>query len=253
MELERTFSVDAPIGAVWDTLMDFERVAGCIPGAQILGRPSADTYQVGLKVKLGAITMQYKGTLNVIERDAASHRAVMAGQAQEIRGQGTAQAKLTLRLAESEGATAGTVSADLALSGKAAAMGQSIIGGVTDQMMALFAKNLQALLAAPQQPSPPVPAEPPEPSEQESSRTGTREAPPVPAASDDPGRSQAGASGAGSAPPTSAPSSGSLDAIALIRGMVAEKVLSPAGVLGLLAVVAAAYVLGRCAGRKARR
>ena len=58
MQLERTFSVTAPIGTVWDTLMDFDRVAGCIPGAQILEKTSDDEYQVGMKVKLGPVTMQ---------------------------------------------------------------------------------------------------------------------------------------------------------------------------------------------------
>ena len=91
--------------------------------------------------------MQYKGLLNVIERNAAEHRAVLGGKAQETRGQGTAEATVTLPLTEEGGTTRGTVSADLALSGKAAAMGKGVIGSVTEQMMALFASNLQAMLA----------------------------------------------------------------------------------------------------------
>ncbi|MEB0222676.1 SRPBCC domain-containing protein, partial [Pseudomonas sp. AB12(2023)] len=70
MQLDSTFSVTAPIEEVWATLMDFERVAGCVPGAQILNRLSDDAYQVGMKVKLGPVAMQYKGMMNVIERDA---------------------------------------------------------------------------------------------------------------------------------------------------------------------------------------
>ena len=130
--------------------MDFERVAGCVPGARILNKLSDDAYQVGMTVKLGPVNMQYKGLLNVIERNAAEHRAVLGGKAQETRGQGTAEATVTLQLTEEAGGTTrGTVSADLTLSGKAAAMGKGVIGSVTEQMMALFASNLQAMIAAP--------------------------------------------------------------------------------------------------------
>ncbi|MFT4470554.1 SRPBCC family protein [Arthrobacter sulfonylureivorans] len=150
MQLERTFSVTAPIGTVWDTLMDFDRVAGCIPGAQILEKTSDDEYQVGMKVKLGPVTMQYKGTLYVIDRDAAGRRAQLQGKARETRGQGAAEATVTMQLSESGTATEGSVNADLTLSGKAAAMGKSVIGSVTDQMLAVFTKNLQEMISAPE-------------------------------------------------------------------------------------------------------
>ena len=146
MQLERTFSVTAPIGTVWETLMDFERVAGCIPGAQILEKTSEDEYQVAMKVKLGPVTMQYKGTLYVVERDAAGRRATLQGKARETRGQGAAEATVTMQLSASGAATEGSVNADLTLSGKAAAMGKSVIGSVTDQMLAVFTKNLQEMI-----------------------------------------------------------------------------------------------------------
>ena len=150
MQIDSTFSVVAPIDTVWETIMDFERVAGCVPGAQILNKLSDDAYQVGMTVKLGPVNMQYKGLLNVIERNAAEHRAVLGGKAQETRGQGTAEATVTLQLTEEAGGTTrGTVNADLSLSGKAAAMGKGVIGSVTEQMMALFASNLQAMITAP--------------------------------------------------------------------------------------------------------
>ena len=150
MQIDSTFSVVAPIDTVWDTIMDFERVAGCVPGAQILNKLSDDAYQVGMTVKLGPVTHAVQGLLNVIERNAAEHRAVLGGKAQETRGQGTAEATVTLQLTEEAGGTTrGTVSADLALSGKAAAMGKGVIGSVTEQMMALFASNLQAMITAP--------------------------------------------------------------------------------------------------------
>ncbi|WP_104087824.1 SRPBCC family protein, partial [Cryobacterium sp. N19] len=146
MQIDTTFTVAAPVDTVWNTLMDFERVAGCVPGAQILNKLSDDNYQVGMKVKLGPVTMQYRGQMNVDERDADTHRAVFSGKAQETRGQGTAQATVTLVLVETDGVTQGTVSADLSLSGKAAAMGKGVISSVTEQMMGLFAGNLQELI-----------------------------------------------------------------------------------------------------------
>ncbi len=215
MQIDSTFSVVAPIGQVWDTLMDFERVAGCLPGAKILNKLSEDAYQVGMTVKLGPVTMQYRGLLNVIERNASEHRAVLGGKAQETRGQGTAEATVTLTLAEDGAATRGSVSADLALSGKAAAMGKGVIGSVTEQMMSLFAKNLQAMLAEGAPPLPEAPAEP------------------VPAAVPEP-------------VPASAAPGGSLDALSLAKGVAAEQLSSPVKVLGAVAVVACiAYWAGR--------
>lgn len=231
MHIDSTFSVVAPISQVWDTLMDFERVAGCLPGARILNKLSDDAYQVGMTVKLGPVTMQYKGLLNVIERNAPEHRAVLGGKAQETRGQGTAEATVTLVLAEDGAATRGSVSADLALSGKAAAMGKGVIGSVTEQMMSLFAKNLQAMLteAAPpaqEAPAGPTPAAVPEPTPA-----------PVPAAAAEPVPVPVSAAAA---------PDGSLDALSLAKGIAAEQLSSPVKVLGVIAVVACiAYWAGR--------
>ncbi|MGW9403759.1 SRPBCC family protein [Arthrobacter sp. NPDC055585] len=148
MDIDSTFTVDAPPAEVWEAVMDFESVAGCIPGAQILNKLNDDAYQVGMKVKLGPVSLQYRGQLNVLERDAAARRAVLQGSAKEVRGQGTAQATVILKLEQAGEGTQGLVSADIGLSGKAAAMGKGVIGSVTEQMMAVFAENLQAMVNA---------------------------------------------------------------------------------------------------------
>ena len=248
MHIDSTFSVVAPISQVWDTLMDFERVAGCLPGARILNKLSDDAYQVGMTVKLGPVTMQYKGLLNVVERNAPEHRAVLGGKAQETRGQGTAEATVTLVLAEDGAATRGSVSADLALSGKAAAMGKGVIGSVTEQMMSLFAKNLQAMLteAAPpaqEAPAGPTPAAVPGPTPA-----------PVPASAPEPVPVPVSAAAAPEPVPVPVPvpvsaaaaPDGSLDALSLAKGIAAEQLASPVKVLGVIAVVACiAYWAGR--------
>jgi carbon monoxide dehydrogenase subunit G len=244
MQIDSTFSVVAPIDEVWKTLMDFERVAGCVPGAQVLNKLSEDAYQVGMKVKLGPVTMQYKGQMTVLERDVTAHRAVFEGRAQETRGQGTAQGTATLTLVESDGMTKGTVSADVALSGKVAAMGRSIIGSVTDQMMALFAENLQAMVG-----NPPSEAAAPAAAASESPRaaegTSTAEGTAAP-------RSPA----APATPPRQAPATAdtSLNAFALAKGMITDQLSSLPKLLGLLAVVACvAYRIGRRVSRSAGR
>ena len=269
MQIDSTFSVVAPISRVWDTLMDFEKVAGCLPGARILNKLSDDAYQVGMTVKLGPVTMQYRGLLNIIERDASEHRAVLGGKAQETRGQGTAEATVTLALAEDGATTRGSVSADLALSGKAAAMGKSVIGSVSEHMMSLFADNLQAMLAeeapareptdAPsEEPAPtavpgPVPASTavsaavsaPGPTEGPFSEAPFSAAPAGGSSAAEPAGAGLAGSGRSSARREAA-RNGSLDALSLAKGVAADQLSSPAKVLGVVGVVACvAYWAGR--------
>ncbi|MEC5181641.1 SRPBCC family protein [Arthrobacter sp. CG_A4] len=244
MQIDSTFSVVAPIDKVWDTLMDFERVAGCVPGARILNKLSDDAYQAGMTVKLGPVNMQYKGLLNVVERNAAEHRAVLGGKAQETRGQGTAEATVTLSLAEEAGGTTkGTVNADIALSGKAAAMGKGVIGSVTEQMMALFASNLQAMLAEPAPVAAAAPASPPAPADVAASASAAEAA----AAAAEPVSASASSATPTTTTPSTAPgAAGSLDALSLAKGIAADQLASPGKVLAIVAVVACvAYWAGR--------
>lgn len=239
MQLDSSFSVVAPIEEVWATLMDFERVAGCVPGAQILNKLSEDAYQVGMKVKLGPVTMQYKGMLTVLERDADAHKAVFEGKAQEARGQGTAQGTGSLVLVQDGDTTRGTVTGDVALSGKVAAMGKGVIGSVTDQMMALFAENLQAMITAPAEAAGQAPA-------------GDAAAG-APSGQDERASAAAGAS-AGAPRPKPVPAESSLDAMSFAKGLIAEKLSAPKTRFAVLGVVAfVAYRIGKMAGRRSPR
>jgi carbon monoxide dehydrogenase subunit G len=234
MEIDSSFSVVAPIETVWKVLMDFDRVASAVPGAEILNRLSDDALQVGMKVKLGPVTLQYKGLVNITEIDTSAHRAVFDGKAQETRGQGTVDGSATLALSEADGTTTGSVHAELSLSGKAASMGKSIINSVTEQMVGLFARNLQAMV------------------EED-----------LGAASGESGSGDSGSRGAGSgsaasenAPPTdsSAQSDNSLNAFSLVRGVVTDQLSNPVKLVGLLAVVGAlGFLIGRLYGRGTRR
>lgn len=239
MDLDSAFTVTAPIDQVWATLMDFEEVAGCVPGAQVLNKLSEDAYQVGMKVKLGPVTMQYKGQMEVVERDEKAYRAVLKGSAKEARGQGTAQATAHLQLVEDGTTTRGTVHADVALSGRAAAMGQGVIGSVTDSMMVQFATNLQTMLTgsgAPLAAGVPDAEAVAAASTAASNGVGATTAPPRPAYT----------------PPPAAQES-SLDAAALAKSVVLGQLRDPSRVLQVLAVVAViAYRLGLRSGRRER-
>lgn len=219
MRLDSQFSVDAPVDRVWETLMDFEKVTACLPGAQVLDKISEDAYQVGMKVKLGPVSMQYKGQLDVVERDPVAHRALLRGTAKELRGQGTAAATAELSLVEEGTTTRGTVHADVNLSGKAAAMGQSVIGSVTDQMMVTFSANLQAMLNG----------------------------------SDTPAAEEPARAAADPAPQPAPVREESLDALGFAGALAKGKLAEPRTVLGLLAVVAVlAFGWGRRSARRGR-
>ena len=177
MRFENQFDVDAPLEEVWDALLDVERVAPTVPGAQVLEQTGEDAYKVAIKVKVGPMSMTYRGEVEIVERDEAAHRAVMKARAKESRGQGTANADVTMVLSGENGGTAATVTTDVELSGKVATMGQGVLQDVSGKLVQTFAQNLAAMLegayAAAPEPAPAgesAPAEPapppaPEPAE----------------------------------------------------------------------------------------
>jgi carbon monoxide dehydrogenase subunit G len=148
MEFENTFVVAAPVGDVWDLLMDVERVAPCMPGAQVLEQTGDDAYKVAVKVKLGPMSMLYKGDVEIVERDATTHEASMQAKAKESRGQGTASAQIRMALREHDGGTAASIVTEMQMSGKAAAMGQGVIRDVAASLTDTFAKNLAGMVTA---------------------------------------------------------------------------------------------------------
>src|SRR5262245_13911861 len=150
MEFDNTFTVSAPIDEVWDAMLDVERVAPCVPGASVVEKTGDNAYKVAIKVKLGPVSMTYHGDVQVVESDAEARRAVMSAKAKESRGQGTADATVEMRLSQENGATRGAIHTDVAISGKAAAMGQGIIGDVSARLIDTFANNLATMLATPE-------------------------------------------------------------------------------------------------------
>ena len=145
MKFENEFSVDAPIDEVWETLLDLERVAPAMPGAEVTEKVDDDNYKVAIKVKLGPMTMNYKGDVTISDKDDASHTAKLNVKVREARGQGNATAGVTMKLDENSG-THARIDADVQLAGKAAAMGRGLIEDVSAKLVDQFASNLEQML-----------------------------------------------------------------------------------------------------------
>lgn len=147
-QLLNAFTVNRSIDHAWGILTDLERIAPCMPGAQ-LQEVEGDIYRGVVKVKLGPIATAFKGQAQFVERDDAAHRAVLKAEGRDTGGKGNADAIITAQLeAVSAHATKVTVSTDLRVSGKVAQFGRGVMGDVSEKLMAQFATNLNTMLDA---------------------------------------------------------------------------------------------------------
>ena len=185
MELNDSFEVAHPIDAVWQVLNDVERIAPCLPGAQLTGR-DGDVYEGLVKVKVGPITSQYTGKASFTERDDAAHRLLMSASGRDTRGAGNASAEIAVTLeAVGDASTQVSVNTDLTITGKVAQFGRGVLADVSRKLMGQFADNLAALVAADVAAAEPAAAEAeaPEAAADESDQGAAAEAPaPEPAA-----------------------------------------------------------------------
>jgi carbon monoxide dehydrogenase subunit G len=155
MEISTDFALPLEPTSAYELLLDLEQVAPCMPGA-VLGEEREDgARQVAVAVRLGPMKFNYAGTVRIAERDEASRRAVLVGDAQEKRGQGSAKATITMTVApgESGGSRVQSV-AVFDLTGRAAQTGRGIVEDVARRMVADMAACLSAKAAAPPTPSP---------------------------------------------------------------------------------------------------
>jgi uncharacterized protein len=145
-KLVNDFVVNRPIEQTWAVLTDVERIAPCLPGAQ-LEEIEGDIYRGVVKVKLGAIATAFKGQASFVERDDANHRAVLHGEGRDTTGKGNADAMITATLQSvSANETKCIVETDLRVTGKVAQFGRGIMGDVSKKLMAQFATNLNTML-----------------------------------------------------------------------------------------------------------
>ena len=145
MELTNDFTVEVPVDEAWEVLTDLQRVAPCMPGAELRDVEGEDYHGV-VKVKVGPITAEYKGKVTFVERDDGAHRAVLRAQGREVRGQGHANATITATLAEVDASTRVSVVTDLNITGKVAQLGRGVLADVSSKLMSEFADSLEASL-----------------------------------------------------------------------------------------------------------
>jgi len=146
VRLDHEFTVPAPIGEVWQAVVDPERVAPCMPGAA-LTKVEGDRFSGTVKVKLGPISLLYKGNGEFLEKDDAAHKVTIKASGKDSRGAGTAAATVTLTLTEADGGTHGTVATDLSITGKPAQFGRGLISEVGGKILDTFAGCLSGKLA----------------------------------------------------------------------------------------------------------
>jgi uncharacterized protein len=141
VELDHSFVSAKPIDERYATVLDLERVVPCVEGGRVLEAVDPTTVKAEIKVKMGAMSMTFTGTVEIVEQDEAAHRVVMRVKSREAGGQGFANADVTFALADG----GGTIHTSAQISGKAASMGEGVMAGVLDALIADFAGKLAAL------------------------------------------------------------------------------------------------------------
>jgi carbon monoxide dehydrogenase subunit G len=142
MELINTFEVSVPVETAWKVLTDVERIAPCLPGAQ-LQEIEGDEYRGIVKVKVGPIQAQYKGKATFLERDDVNFKAVLDAAGRDTRGQGNASAIITAQLEAAGESTLVTVTTDLTVTGKVAQFGRGVLADVSAKILTQFVDNLE--------------------------------------------------------------------------------------------------------------
>ena len=146
MDLNHEFIVNVPVNDAWVILTDLERIAPCLPGAQ-LTEVEGDTYRGQVKVKVGPIVAQFKGQASFVSRDDVAHRATLKGEGRDTTGKGTASAIITAQLTSvTPTSTKCTVVTNLTISGKVAQFGRGALADVSDKLLAQFSENLNQLI-----------------------------------------------------------------------------------------------------------
>lgn len=156
--LNHTFSVAVPIAEAWNVLTNVERIAPCLPGAQ-LQEVEGETYRGVVKVKVGPIQAQFKGQASFVEKDDSNYKAVLKGEGRDTGGKGNASAIITAQLtAIDASSTQVNVNTDLSITGKVAQFGRGALADVSDKLLAQFSDNLNNLIASEPAVAEPAPA-----------------------------------------------------------------------------------------------
>ena len=220
MDIKSSMTVPAPPDEVFDLLLDVERIAPCMPGAQLTGTKGDDTYEGTVKVKVGPIGAHYAGTVTFIEVDRDARRAVMKASGAEQRGGGRAEAKITAEVTGDDSESTVELVTDLRISGKVAQFGRGALGDISQRLLGQFAANLERDVLGGGNGAEPAEAEATEAPEDDAPAEEARERPA-------PARRARSAAAA----PVDDEDDGGLDALGLVAGPLAKRFAPVAGAL----------------------
>ena len=141
VELEHPFSTGKSIDDNWQAILDLDRLVPCVEGGSVVERTGPDSVKAQIKVKMGAMSMTFTGTVEVLEQDAATRHILLAVKSREAGGQGHANASVDFTLNEG----GGTIHTSAQITGKAASMGEGVVSGVLDALIKDFTGKLSQL------------------------------------------------------------------------------------------------------------
>jgi len=148
MEIENEFTVPAPIDHVWAYLLDVERVAPCMPGAELTEVVDDKTWKGKVNMKLGPVSLSFAGTVTMQDRDDQAHRIVLAAKGMEQKGKGAANASVTSWLEDGQGETHVKMQADIHLTGTVAQLSRGLLPEVSRKLTQQFADCLARSMGA---------------------------------------------------------------------------------------------------------
>jgi uncharacterized protein len=138
VELDHSFQTGQPAAYNWDAVLDLDRIIPCVEGGTVLERSSPDLAKAEIKVKMGAMSMTFKGTVEVAEKDEAARRAVLRVKSKDTGGSGYANADVTFALSDG----GGDIHTAAKITGKAASMGEGVVATVLDALIKDFTAKL---------------------------------------------------------------------------------------------------------------
>jgi len=141
VELDHTFSTGKPTDYNWDAILDLDRIIPCVEGGKVLERESPDVAKAEIKVKMGAMSMTFKGTVEVASKDEAERKAVLRVKSKDTGGSGYANADVAFALDDG----GGTIHTEAKITGKAASMGEGVVATVLDALIKDFTTKLAAI------------------------------------------------------------------------------------------------------------
>jgi uncharacterized protein len=141
VELDHSFQNGKPTDYNWEAILDLDRLIPCVQGGRVVERTSPTAAKAEIKVKMGAMSMTFAGTVEVVEQDDAAHHALLKVKSREVGGQGHANADVAFALDDG----GGTIHTAAQITGKAASMGEGVVVSVLDGLITDFTRRLEAI------------------------------------------------------------------------------------------------------------